>query len=243
MRVGIIQSCYVPWRGFFDFIASVDKFVFLDDVQYTRRDWRTRNQLKTPNGLVWISVPVRYGARGTQAIDQTEVIYSATDDWRERHLNMFRQHYSRAPSYAAARSILENAFAFQDRSISELNIRLVRSVCASLGIRTELLSSRDLRAEGAKTDRLIDILRKVGASRYLSGASADAYLDKHAFAASGIALEYKTYDYPLYPQLWGEFIGGVSVLDLIANCGPASADFLRSRSPDRVIVPAPHPPT
>jgi hypothetical protein len=96
---------------------------------------------------------------------------------------MFRQHYSRAPSYAAARSILENAFAFQDRSISELNIRLVRSVCASLGIRTELLSSRDLRAEGAKTDRLIDILRKVGASRYLSGASAEACLRRQRHRA------------------------------------------------------------
>lgn len=237
MRVGVIQSCYLPWRGFFDFVASVDKFIFLDDIQYTRRDWRNRNQLKTKNGLVWISVPVKYGARGTQAIDQTQVDYSGVEDWRVRHLNLLQQHYANAPHYAAARSLLEAAFAFQDRTISELNIRLVRSVCDYLGIRTELAESRALHAEGAKTDRLIDILRKVGATRYLSGASADAYLDKPAFAANGIALEYKSYDYPAYPQLWGEFAGAVSILDLIANCGPASSGFVSSQSPDRIIVP------
>ena len=238
MRVAVIQSCYVPWRGYFDFIASVDKFVFLDDVQYTRRDWRNRNQLKTPDGLLWISVPVRYGSRGTETIDQTAVIYSATDDWRGRHLNLLRQHYAKAPHYAAARDILERAFACQDATISALNIRLVRSICQYLGIQTELAQARPLQAAGVKTARLIDILRKVGATRYLSGASADAYLDKQAFAASGIALEYKSYDYPCHAQLWGEFAGGVSVLDLIANCGPSSGMYLRSQSADRIVVPA-----
>lgn len=237
MRVGIIQSCYVPWRGFFDFIASVDKFVFFDDIQYTRRDWRSRNKLKTSTGPVWISVPVRYGARATQTIDQTEVHYAAADDWHARHLGLLRQHYAKAPYYAVARDILGAAFAGRDRTISELNVRLIRSICEYLGIATACEQSRALEVEGVKTARLIDILRKLGATRYLSGASADAYLDKSAFAAAGIALEYKSYDYPEYPQLWGGFVGEVSILDLIANCGPASRDYLRSQSPDRVVVP------
>ena len=238
MRVGIIQSCYVPWRGYFDFIASVDKFVFYDDVQYTRRDWRNRNQLKTAAGLVWISVPVKYASRGTETIDRTEVVYASDEDWQGRHLNLLRQHYSQAPHYAAAQRLLEDAFAFNDRTISELNVRLTRSICECLGIHTEFLHAPALQAEGQKTERLIEILRKVGATRYLSGASADAYLDKQAFADSGIALEYKSYDYLPYGQLWGEFAGTVSILDLIANCGPGSRDYLRSQSADRIVVPA-----
>lgn len=238
MRIGIIQSCYVPWRGFFDFIASVDRFVFLDDVQYTRRDWRNRNRLKTSDGLVWISVPVLHGTRGTEAIDETRIDYSGKADWRQRHLGLLRRHYAGAPHLAAAAQLLDAAFAFQDRGISELNIRLARSICEYLGIRTELLSSRALRPEGSRTGRLLDILRKTGATRYLSGPSADAYLDKQAFADAGIGLEYKSYDYPAYPQPWGEFEGAVSILDLIANCGPEGSRFLRSRSADRVVVPA-----
>jgi WbqC-like protein family len=239
MKVGIIQSCYVPWRGFFDFIASVDTFIFLDDVQFTRRDWRTRNQLKTADGPVWISVPVKHSTRGSQTIDQTDILYAADDDWRQRHLNLLRQHYAKARFQAQASQILESAFAFEDATVSELNIRLIKSLCSHLGIRTRLMHSRDLNAEGNKTARLISLLRQVGATHYLSGASADAYLDKAMFADAGIALAYKSYDYAPYPQPWGEFAGQVSVLDLIANCGPESRALIRSRSPDRLVVPPP----
>lgn len=89
---------------------------------------------------------------------------------------------------------------------------------------------------GTKTDRLIDLSKKLNATTYLSGPSADAYLDKEAFRRNGIRLEYKSYDYEPYPQLWGPFEGAVTVLDLIANCGPAAKNHIRSRTPDKVVI-------
>ncbi len=234
MRVGIIQSSFIPWRGFFDFIASVDLFVFLDDAQFTSSDWRNRNRIKTPRGAQWLTVPVRH-RRLSQRICDTLV--DEARDWRSKHLGTWQANYARAPFFADVREILAAIPGRGETTISTLNLRLIRAVCEYLKIATPLRLSTDVPAAGNRTERLVNLVRAVGGSCYLSGPSADTYLDKDLFAKAGIRLEYKSYDYPAYPQLWGSFEGAVSVLDLIANCGPGAGALMRSTTPNRIIVP------
>jgi hypothetical protein len=233
VRIGVIQSSYIPWRGYFDFIREVDLFVFYDDLQFSKGSWRNRNQIKTPTGLKWMSVPVRHD-RLSQLICETCINYSI--GWQKNHLNQFTESYRKAPFFGDAANLLNEAFKLRDETISELNIRLIRLLCAYFEIATPMRSSAEFSLTGAKTERLVALLRKVGASTYLSGPSARSYIDEHLFRANGIGLEYKSYDYAPYPQLWGEFEGAVSVLDLIANMGPASRELLASRSPNIVAL-------
>ncbi len=239
MRVGIIQSSFIPWRGYFDFIASVDRFVFHDDIQYTKGDWRNRNRLKTPQGPVWLTVPVHY-ERVSQLICETRVAEST--DWRTKHLRLWQANYRQAPYLDDVLNILGDMERGRaSLTISQLNIALTRSICEYLGITTPMAMSNDYELAGAKTDRLLDLLGKVGATTYLSGPSAAAYLDEEAFRRAGIGLEYKSYAYAPYAQLWGDFDATVSILDLIANCGPAARESLSSHSPDQVAVPPAQP--
>ena len=233
MKVGVIQSNYIPWRGYFDFIASVDLFVFHDDLQYTKGDWRNRNRIKTPTGAQWITVPVRYW-KTELLIQETEV--EASDRWRRKHINQFCAAYGQAPHLSDAVGLLESGLMGRDTTISALNVRLIRLICAYLGIETRMMMSSDLGVTGSKTPRLINLLTRVGASAYLSGPSARDYLDESMFKAADISLEYKTYDYPAYPQLWGPFDGAVTVLDLIANCGTRSREFITSQTPNEIVV-------
>jgi hypothetical protein len=235
MRVGIIQSNYIPWRGYFDFIASVDLFVFYDDVQYTKNDWRNRNRIKTKDGVQWLSVPVQYRFTARPRIEDTEIEYAT--DWPAEHEIRFRESYSRAPHWRDALAIFSEGLVAKDRTISQLNIRLIRLVCSYLGIRTAFTKSSDYAPQGTRTERLIDILKKAGASIYLSGPSAAGYIDAELFAESGIGLEFKDYSYPSYPQQWGEYEATLTILDLIANCGPDSKAYLRTNGTNAVIVP------
>lgn len=236
MKVGIIQSSYLPWRGYFDFIASVDLFVILDDVQFTPRDWRNRNRIKTHRGLQWMTVPVHHHRTGAARICETEIDYSR--GWRHDHRQSVALNYARAPYAADVLALLDAAFDATHATISQLNVALLRSLCAYLGIRTPLRLSSEFHAGGVKTERLIALLTVAGATTYLSGPSARAYLDESRFRTAGIGLEYKSYVYPEYRQLWGPFEGAVSVIDLIANCGPGAATLMRSAAGNDVAVAA-----
>ena len=233
-RVGIIQSSYIPWRGYFDFIDSVDLFVIYDDIQYSTGSWRNRNQVKTKSGLKWITVPVK--AKLGLSIDQV-LIGRSNKSWQDTHRLLLKESFSRAPFFSDAMAIWEEGISHGDLAISQLNIRMIKLLCTYLQIATPLVLSRDYALIGAKTERLINLLKQVGASVYLSGPSAKGYLDENLFRENGIRLEYKTYDYKPYPQLWGDFVGTVSVLDLIANTGPEARHYLRSASPDKVVAP------
>lgn len=233
MRVGIIQSNYLPWRGYFDFIASVDLFVFLDDAQYTKRDWRNRNRIKTESGLQWITVPVN-AHRPEPPIRDTPI--DSTRPWVQEHRRKIGDSFRDAPFRGDAMALFDAVTVTPARTISELNRTAVRAICEYLGIRTPLCLSDEFEPSGAKTDRLLSILRRAGATRYLSGPAAREYLDVDAFREAGIGLDFKSYDYPAYPQQWGPFEGGVTVLDLIANCGPGARDHLHSRTPDERVA-------
>lgn len=233
MRVGIIQSNYVPWRGYFDFIDDCDVFILFDDVQYTDRDWRNRNKLKTPQGPVWITVSLQGGARDRLVQD---VVIDWQTDWAARHLNLLRQHYGTAPHHAEIAAEVAEIFARRPARLSELNHALIARANARLGITTPLIDAVSLPGRGRKTERLISLVEAVGGTSYLSGPAAQSYLDLDAFREAGIGLEYKSYDYEPYPQLWGAFEGGVSVLDLLMNTGPDARRFLKSRTPNQVIT-------
>lgn len=232
MRVGVIQSSFIPWRGYFDFIASVDLFIFHDDLQYTKGDWRNRNRIKTSQGSKWLTVPVSYH-KTSQLICETCIDNST--NWRRDHQNQWHQHYAKTEYFEDVVQLLRDMGNADDLTISQLNVRQIRSICAYLAINTPLMFSSDLKLEGTKTDRLIQIMKAVGGKIYLSGPSADDYLDKALFKHNGMQLEYKSYEYDAYPQLWGDFDGAVTVLDLIANCGPNAQKLLRSRSPNIVV--------
>ncbi len=235
MRVGVIQSCYVPWRGYFDFIASVDVFVIYDDVQYSSGSWRNRNQVKTENGLQWLTVPVKYHFGDT--IGAVAVGQPAGLPWQEKHRQLLATALDAAPYFSAAMDIWEAAISHKDSMLTALNQRLITEICRYLGITTKIVTSRGYALPGTQPARLLDLLKKLHATTYVSGPAAKDYLEEKPFAENGIGLEYKSYDYAPYPQLWGSFAGAVTVLDLIANCGPASRTLLQSRTPNEIAVP------
>lgn len=234
MRVGIIQSCYLPWRGYFDFIDSVDVFVIYDDVQYSSGSWRNRNQVKTSNGLRWLTVPVTY--QFGDSIDSVMIAQKSGVNWRESHRRLLHEALGPAPFFADAIGIWEAATTSDESKLTPLNLRLIQDLCRYLDINTRIVLSREYPLSGTKTARLISLLSQVGATTYLSGPSARGYLEEDLFRTNGISLEYKSYDYRPYPQLWGEFVGAVTVLDLIANCGSKSRDFLKSRTANKTAV-------
>ena len=234
MRIGVIQSSYVPWRGYFDFIREVDLFVFYDDLQFSKGSWRNRNRIKTPAGLKWLTVPVKIESLA-QLICNTRIEYSI--DWQVNQLNQLGESYRNAPFFGDAEPLLKEAFGYRDETISELNIRLIRLVSTYLGITTPTQLSTEYSLAGTKTERLIGLLHKTGATTYLSGPSARDYLDERLFIDNGIRLEYKSYDYAPYPQLWGGYEGAVTILDLIANCGAGAKGLLQSSTPNLIAVP------
>lgn len=233
MKVGAIQSSFIPWRGYFDFIASVDAFVFLDDVQYTARDWRNRNKIKTPKGTEWVTVPVAHRGRDLLVSD-AKIDYS--QGWIKKLQGSWTANYGRSEFFNETVELLAGIETARYENLSSLNAVLTKRICEYLSITTPMIASSDLSLVGTKTDRLIDLLKKLNATNYLSGPSADAYLDKEAFIRNGIRLEYKSYDYEPYPQLWGAFEGAVTILDLIANCGSDAKSHIRSRTSNKLII-------
>lgn len=231
MRVAILQPSFFPWRGYFDIIASVDMFIFLDNVQYTRSDWRNRNLIKTKLGTRWLTVPVQ---RTWPRLPICETLIDYTSPFYIGHIQQFREAYRHAPYLDCAIDLMGEAYRNKYATISELAIATTELTCRLLNISTPRLKASGLGPPGTKTDGLLAILKRVGASTYLSGPSADSYLDKATFASHNIILEYKTYEYRPYPQLWGDFEGQVSILDLVANTGLESREHIMS-GPNTVV--------
>ena len=226
-RAAILQSCYIPWKGYFDIIAMADVFVVYDDVKYSKNHWHNRNLIKTQHGLKWLTVPVSRGHDGIDSIDTMRI----ARPFAHKHWRSIAQSYARAPFFKKYSEKLEACFklAASLEDLSAVNVLFLKTLCEELGIRTEIISSRDLKARGGPTERLVNICREVGASAYLSGPSAQAYIDQEKFAKSAIDLEWMDYSsYPRYSQLHGPFAHGVTILDLILNEGPDARTFLKS---------------
>lgn len=225
-RIAISQSNYIPWKGYFHVIGSVDNFVLYDEVQYTRRDWRNRNVIKTERGPRWLSVPVQVKGRYDQRIDETLVVDTG---WATSHWGAIKQAYSRAAHFEAVAPTFESYFRTVDRErLSDINRDLIELVMNIVGIRTQLHSSTEFPVLTTdRTDRLVSICQQAEADEYWTGPAAKAYLDETRFARAGIALHYVDYpDFPEYPQLHGDFMHSVSVLDVLFNAGSDIARLL-----------------
>ena len=225
-KCAILQSNYIPWKGTFDLINQVDSFIFLEDVDYTTRDWRTRNKIKTSNDTTWLSVPVKKAPRGTK-IYQIEIVQD--QNWQEKHYKTILMNYKRAPFFNQNHYLLEEIYLKNKWSnLSEFNIFTIKLLAKALNItHTEFISSLNLTSSGTKDDKLIQLCQKVGADFYLSGPAAKVYIDQDNFSNANIQLAYINYNnYPSYKQLHGQFDHHVSVLDVLFNCGNAAQEFI-----------------
>jgi hypothetical protein len=229
-RLAVVQSSYIPWKGYFDLINLVDEFVLFDDVQFTRRDWRSRNRIKTPRGAQWLSVPVLSKGRRLQRIDETVV---SEPDWGVAHWKAIAQNYAKARHFKDYKDRFERIFlGCRETLLSRINFLLIEEVCGVLGIKTRLTwSSQYPRTSKDKSERLVEFCRATGAGEYLSGPTARAYFDEGPFREAGVAVKWMDYSgYPEYEQLFPPFVHEVSVLDLIFHAGPDAPKYMKSFS-------------
>ncbi len=235
-RVAICQPHYIPWIGYFEMIDRVDEFVFLDDVDLILREWKTRNRIRKERRgqeAKWLTVPIAREDRRGVSIAAARL--GADDGWRERHLNALRAVYGATPHFEDAYALLERGLAREARTLADLNVALLGDLCAYLGIDTALRRSSTLGTAGRKTEKLAAVCVAVGADSYLANNASADYLDPQRFAELGIELAFQDYRHPTYRQTSGgrelSFLSHLSVLDLIANQGPASGAILRQGRP------------
>jgi hypothetical protein len=229
-KVAILQSNYIPWKGYFDMIAHVDEFILYDDMQYTRRDWRNRNQIKTPQGLQWLTVPVQVKGKYDQKIKDTEIDGT---DWSLLHWKALEQNYKRAKHYEEIAEWLKPLYTDMTYThISQLNRCFIEAICRYLGIRTTISNSWDFNLVDGQTERLADLCKQAGGTEYISGPAAKDYIQENIFSDMGLKLSWFDYSgYTEYPQLWGEFTHAVSILDLLFNCGQSAPQYMRHIKP------------
>lgn len=221
----ISQSNYIPWKGYFDMIASVDVFVVYDEVQYTKNDWRNRNLIKTKNGLQWLTIPVKQESL-SQTICETEVYNT---NWKKKHIGSLQSNYGKALFFKQFKERIFKIYELSSSSLSEINLRFIKEICAILEIDTRIIDSRSLNLSGDKQQRLVQACQKLNADTYLSGPAAKSYIDEDFFASNQIKLEWMDYSgYKTYNQLYPPFKHEVSILDLIFNEGANAKKFLKS---------------
>ncbi len=226
--IAILQSNYIPWKGYFDLIHSVDEFVLYDDVQYTKRDWRNRNKIKGPNGTLWLTIPVKVKGRYLQTIRETEIDGVA---WARSHWQSIQQFYGKAPYFTDYEEVLSDLFLSDlPNDLSTVNRIFLEALCRAMNISTPISSSITYDLEGKKpTEKLILICKGAGATTYVSGPAAKAYLDEEAFAREGISVKWFSYEgYPEYPQPYPPFRHDVSLIDLLLNTGSQARNYMLS---------------
>ncbi len=228
-KVAILQSNYIPWKGYFDIIASVDEFIIFDEMQYTTRDWRNRNRIKTQNGLKWLTIPVN--GKGCQInglkINEAKVV---DNSWVSSHWDSIRFAYSKAPYFKEYKNYFEDVYkSCQNKEyLSQINKIFIIAINEIIGIRTKISYDKDYGIIPGKTERLIDLVKKAGGTEYISGPAAKDYIITEYFDKEKIKLTWMDYSgYKTYPQLYPPFEHGVTILDLIFNCGPDSKNYMK----------------
>jgi len=216
----VLQPSYLPWLGYFDQMAKANAFVWYDDVQFAKHGWRNRNRIKSPKGPLWLTVPVLHTGRALQSINSVEI--DDRQPWAEKHLRSIEQSYARAPFRDSLLPRLSKILLQPWKRLVDLNIATTKWLAEEFAITTPLYRSSALAIEGNRNERLINFCRHFGATRYISGDAARAYLDVEAFAAAGIEVIWHSYRHPEYPQLHGAFVPQLSAIDLLLNVGPSA---------------------
>lgn len=230
-RIAISQSNYIPWKGYFDMISSVDEFIIYDDMQYTRRDWRNRNKIKTATGPSWLTIPVQVKGRYLQKIRDT---FTDGDEWAMQHWRTIEQNYKKSPYFNEVKEILYPIYTsetIRSGNLSAINRVFIEKICNYLGIKTIITNSWDYSLADGKNERLADLCLQAKSNTYISGPAARDYIDPDVFQHLGITLEWFNYDdYPPYVQQWGDFFHNVSIIDVMFNCGPTSPRFIKKKN-------------
>jgi hypothetical protein len=226
-KVAILQSNYIPWKGYFDIINMVDEFVIYDCVQYTKNDWRNRNLIKTSSGVQWLTIPCRFESM-SQKINETKV----TDKlWAGKHFKTIYQNYSRAKHFKEYAPLFEALYkdVASEELLSVINYKFIMAINNILDIKTKISKCEDFTLIEGQTSRLVQICKDAKATHYLSGPAAKDYLDESLFEAEGIKVEWMDYSgYGEYEQLFSPFVHGVSILDLIFNEGSNAKKYMKS---------------
>lgn len=226
-KIAIMQPTYLPWIGYFDLIDQVDRFVFLDSVQFSKRSWQQRNRIKGPKEVRWLTVPVLTKGRSGQLIQEVEIAPSRA--FPGHHIETIKRFYSKAPSFTRYMDDLSATLRDTPRFLADLNIKLIRWFCAQMGIETEMIRSSSLNATGRRVELLTNICRSCEAESYLSPEGSRTYIEENnLFESNEIELTYHQYNHPEYHQLHGDFVPYLSVLDLILNEGASSLSIIRS---------------
>lgn len=227
MKCVILQPSYMPWRGYFHQIAKADLFVFYDDVQYDKRGWRNRNRIKTAQGLQWLTIPVHSKGVQSKKIPIYSIKIAHEHPWRSDHWKAINFSYQKAPFFDEYNPILEGFFQKKSEYLADFTIELTISLSAELGIKnTGFIRSSTLDLSGQKTDRLISILKELKADHYITGPSAKAYIEEEIFKKHGISLEFMSYQYVEYPQLFPPFVDSVSIIDLLFMTGKDALKYI-----------------
>lgn len=226
-KLAILQSNYIPWKGYFDLINMVDEFILFDEVQYTRKDWRNRNRIKTRNGSMWLTIPVKVKGKYFQRIEDTVI---SDPKWYRRHWESIVHSYSKAGFFHIYRELFEDLYlTAKEKSLSDINYRFLTAICKLLEIHTKISWSADYNTAQGKTKRLVDLCKQAGASEYISGPAARSYIDEKLFKKEGVCVRYMDYSgYPEYNQLYPPFDHAVTILDLIFNEGPKTKKFMKT---------------
>jgi hypothetical protein len=225
-KVAILQSNYIPWKGYFDIIAEVDEFIIYDEVQYTKNDWRNRNKIKTSTGVQWITIPV-YQRSLDQRIAETKI---SDSKWAAKHWNAINGSYARAPFFKGVYKDMFQAFysSVSTPYLSEVNEQLIKLICEFLNVTTVISHSRDYDLDGDPTERLVSLCQQTKANTYVSGPAAKNYLDEALFTQAKIGIEWMDYsNYPEYPQMFPPFEHGISIVDLLFNTGPSAGRYMK----------------
>jgi len=226
MRIAVHQPQYLPWIGYFHKMMQVDVFVFLDNVQYKKREFQNRNKIKTANGPIWLTVPVITKGRFHQRVKDVEI--NNTERWREKHFEAILRNYRKAKHFHEFEEFLNKLYSLPWEKLCDLNVFIIKEFAKYLEIGVKFYFETELDIEGEKTERIINICKKLKADTYLSGIGAKDYLVEERFKEEGIKLEYQNFTHPVYPQLYGDFVSNLSILDLFLNCGKESLKIIRN---------------
>ncbi len=229
--VTIHQPNFLPWMGFFHKMALADVFILLDNVPFTKNGFQNRVKIKSAQGEQWLTVPVLTKGRSGQLTCDVQI--NNKSRWQRIHLTALRTNYQRAPYYEAVLAWLEPWYEKSWTFLVDFNRPLIEEVMHQLRLQAELVNASSLSVEGSGSELLLRLVKKVGGNVYLSGPSGRRYLDIESFEQAGITVRFQEFHHPVYPQLYGEFIPGLSVLDLLMNVGPlkAAEEYLQCSVP------------
>jgi hypothetical protein len=226
MIISIHQPQYMPWLGFFEKMSRADVFVLLDDVQYKKNEWQNRNQIKTAQGKLWITVPVMYHYP-ERIID---VKLNNDIAWQKQQRKTIELAYAKSPFMDNYTAFLDEVFYQKWERLDQINVFTVKKLAELLGIKTKIICSSEFSLTTSSTPRLVEICKVLSADTYIAGKGGDGYLNTTLFDEANIKLEFQEYQHPVYPQLYGEFVPNLSILDLLFNCGEKSLEILKGKA-------------